>query len=546
MKRPMPGPRSPPSISSARSLRLGADERHGDRTVEHGLSSIGYDDEGVAAQAFDLVAGGLLVGYQLDRRIAAEAALGRSNGCAFASSALMAPLQRMANVSLAHGGPDGPTTEELIAGVDHGIYVIGDKSWSIDMQRHNFQFTGQRFFAIENGRVVGQLRDVAYQSRTTDFWGSLVGLGGESTYLLGGAFNCGKGQPGQAAPVSHGCPSGPVRRRERVERPGGVRPMTPAGRLVPAADVVEEALAAASSGIETIVIVEERSDIDVRFANNTVTSNGVRRDRHVTVAQHRRRRCRRTRRRCWRRAAPPISPKLVADAERAAAGAPVADDATPLIEGTGAARGFEVPPELGDLSVFAPVLIDLREALDRARRDGHVLAGFAARELATTYLGTSRGIRRRHVQPTGSIELVARAGDGSASSWTSRGTPDFTDVVFAEIGGHCPHPPRARPPPRRPRRRALRGVVASRRRGRPRTSIWRRRRAGAKARTGARSSPTRPVGPVLVNRSATSHSRSQAIRRVLASLVPTSWSPRAPASTSRSSTTAHRSRQRVG
>ena len=74
------------------------------------------------------------------------------------------------------------------------------------MQRYNFQFTGQRFFEVRSGRIVGQLKDVAYQASTPEFWGSLEALGGPSTYLLGGAFNCGKGQPGQIAPVSHGCP----------------------------------------------------------------------------------------------------------------------------------------------------------------------------------------------------------------------------------------------------------------------------------------------------------------------------------------------------
>src|SRR5208283_5200507 len=130
---------------------------------------------------------------------AAENGLGRSNGCAFADSPLHAPIQRMANVSLAPAPGPGPTTEELIS--------VGDKSWSIDMQRYNFQFTGQRFFAIDRGRLAGQLRDVAYQATTTDFWGSLEAVGGPQTYVLGGAFNCGKGQPGQVAPVSHGCPA---------------------------------------------------------------------------------------------------------------------------------------------------------------------------------------------------------------------------------------------------------------------------------------------------------------------------------------------------
>jgi TldD protein len=178
----------------------------GDRTVEHGLSTIGYDDEGVAAQTWDLVRDGVLVGYQLDRAMARLKGLGRSNGCAHADSPARVPVQRMANVSL-QPAPDGPSTDELIGRVERGIYVLGDKSWSIDMQRYNFQFTGQRFFKIDNGKLAGQLRDVAYQATTTDFWGSMEAVGGPQTYVLGGAFNCGKAQPSQVAAVSHGCPT---------------------------------------------------------------------------------------------------------------------------------------------------------------------------------------------------------------------------------------------------------------------------------------------------------------------------------------------------
>ena len=182
----------------------------GDRTTPHGLATTGWDDEGVQTQEWDIVRDGVLVGYQLDRRMARQnaAALGvsRSNGCAYADSPAHVPVQRMANVSL-RPAPDGPSTEELIAGVERGIYVVGDKSWSIDMQRYNFQFTGQRFYEIRGGRLVGQLRDVAYQATTTDFWGSLEAVGGPQTYALGGAFNCGKAQPGQIAAVSHGCPA---------------------------------------------------------------------------------------------------------------------------------------------------------------------------------------------------------------------------------------------------------------------------------------------------------------------------------------------------
>jgi TldD protein len=177
-----------------------------DRTVDFGLATIGFDDEGVRAQRWDLVRDGVFVGYQLDRVFAPRLGVGRSNGCSYADSPHHVPIQRMANVSL-QPGPEDVSTEDLIARVQDGIYIVGDKSWSIDMQRYNFQFTGQRFFRIRDGRLDGQVRDVAYQATTTDFWAALEAVGGQSTWRLGGAFNCGKAQPGQVAPVSHGCPS---------------------------------------------------------------------------------------------------------------------------------------------------------------------------------------------------------------------------------------------------------------------------------------------------------------------------------------------------
>ena len=196
------------TIDKLDTLRYGSAVMNvtGDRTVEHGLATVGYDDEGVRTQQFDIVRDGTLVGYQLNRQMAQSNGMGRSNGCAFADSSGHIPLQRMANVSL-QPASDGPSTQDLIAGVERGIYILGDRSWSIDMQRFNFQFTGQQFHRIENGKLVGQVRDVAYQATTTDFWGSMEAVGGPETYVLGGAFNCGKGQPGQVAAVSHGCPA---------------------------------------------------------------------------------------------------------------------------------------------------------------------------------------------------------------------------------------------------------------------------------------------------------------------------------------------------
>ena len=196
------------TLDKLNTLQFGAPMMHvtGDRQVEHGLATVGYDDEGVAAQTWDIVRDGLLVGYQLDRQMAHKEGFGRSNGCAFADQAARVPLQRMPNVSLS-ASTKPITLNDLIGAMDDGLYIVGDKSWSIDMQRYNFQFTGQKFFRVRGGKIVGQVKDVAYQSRTTDFWNSMEAVGGPSTYLLGGAFNCGKGQPQQIAPVSHGCPA---------------------------------------------------------------------------------------------------------------------------------------------------------------------------------------------------------------------------------------------------------------------------------------------------------------------------------------------------
>ncbi|MGA8255632.1 MAG: TldD/PmbA family protein, partial [Nocardioides sp.] len=199
------------------TLQYGSPIMHvtGDRTVPHGLATIGYDDEGVQTQTWDIVKDGVLVGYQLDRPMGVMLpelnqldGKGRSNGCAYADSPGHIPIQRMANVSLQPDpAADAPSTDDLIGRVERGLYVVGDKSWSIDMQRFNFQFTGQRFYKIADGELAGQVRDAAYQATTTDFWGSMEAVGGPQTWELGGAFNCGKAQPGQVAAVSHGCPT---------------------------------------------------------------------------------------------------------------------------------------------------------------------------------------------------------------------------------------------------------------------------------------------------------------------------------------------------
>lgn len=177
-----------------------------DRTQPAGLATVGYDDEGVPAQRWHLIKDGMFVDWQTTRDLAEMAGEKRSYGCNHADSWGSISFPRMPNVSL-QPGPDNTSLDDLIAGVDNGILIYGDGSYSIDQQRYNFQFGGQVFWEIKNGKRGEMLRDVAYQSRTTDFWNSCDALGGQATYELGGSFSDGKGEPGQLNSVSHGCPA---------------------------------------------------------------------------------------------------------------------------------------------------------------------------------------------------------------------------------------------------------------------------------------------------------------------------------------------------
>ncbi len=176
-----------------------------DRTQPAGLATVGYDDDGVPGQKWRLVKDGLFVDWQTTRDLAAQVGRKSSYGCTHADSWGSVPFPRMPNVSL-EAGPSNATREELLADVKSGVLIFGDGSFSIDQQRYNFQFGGQVFWEIKDGKKGEMLRDVAYQARTPDFWGALDALGGRGTYALGGSFGDGKGEPGQSNAVSHGCP----------------------------------------------------------------------------------------------------------------------------------------------------------------------------------------------------------------------------------------------------------------------------------------------------------------------------------------------------
>ena len=189
------------------SLRFGSDLMTivADRSQPGGLSTIGYDDDGAPAESaeFPIVENGVFRNFQMALGQAHLIGLPASNGCAYADSPTAFPIQRMPNISL-KPNPQPCTLDDLFAGVENGIYVVGAGSWSIDQQRDNFQFGGQLFYEIKNGKRGELLRDVAYQGRTTQFWVALDGLGDATTYQLDGTFACGKAEPLQVAPVSHG------------------------------------------------------------------------------------------------------------------------------------------------------------------------------------------------------------------------------------------------------------------------------------------------------------------------------------------------------
>src|SRR5262249_42228767 len=188
-------------VEWGRSVRMGM----AGGCEEGGRSTGAYDDDGVRTKGaeFPIIEKGIFRNYQMAMGQAQLIGRTHSNGCAYADAPTAFPIQRMPNVSL-QPGHENTSLNDLIAGVDRGIFISGAGSWSIDQQRDNFQFGGQIFWEIKNGKLGPMLRDVAYQGRTVAFWNSLDGIGGKSTYELGGAFTCGKAQPPQIAPVSHG------------------------------------------------------------------------------------------------------------------------------------------------------------------------------------------------------------------------------------------------------------------------------------------------------------------------------------------------------
>lgn len=179
-----------------------------DSTVPTGLATFGYDDDGVAAQRWPIVKNGILSGYMTNRELADVIDKDRSYGCNRADGFKNVPIVRIANLSLMPGDFEW---DEMLADSDGAIYMENNKSWSIDQRRLNFQFGCEVAWEVKGGKLGQMYKNPTYQGITPEFWNSCDAICNEKYWDLWGVVNCGKGQPGQRAIMSHG--SSPTRFR---------------------------------------------------------------------------------------------------------------------------------------------------------------------------------------------------------------------------------------------------------------------------------------------------------------------------------------------
>ncbi|TET35619.1 MAG: TldD/PmbA family protein [Planctomycetota bacterium] len=182
-----------------------------DNTMPNGLATKGYDDDFVKSQKWHVIKDGILVDYMTGREVSHAIGAKRSHGSCRADSWKSIPIVRQSNIGLA-AGTEPLTLEELIADTKDGIFIDGMGSFSIDQKRQNFQFGGDCFWEIKDGKLGAILKDVTYQAITTDFWGSLDAVCDERFWIPYGIMGCGKGDPMQVAYMTHG--SAPARFRQ--------------------------------------------------------------------------------------------------------------------------------------------------------------------------------------------------------------------------------------------------------------------------------------------------------------------------------------------
>lgn len=167
------------------------------------LASYAFDDEGTPAERRHLIRQGML-----ERGLGGAVSQQRSGlpgvACARASGWNRPPIDRMANLDLE---PGDSSFEELVAGVENGVFMETNCSWSIDDARNKFQFGCERGRLIRDGELGPVVRKPNYRGISATFWRSLSGVGDASTLAVLGSPYCGKGEPNQLARVGHASPA---------------------------------------------------------------------------------------------------------------------------------------------------------------------------------------------------------------------------------------------------------------------------------------------------------------------------------------------------
>ena len=172
-----------------------------DSTYPGGLGTFAYDDEGVPAQKREVIQDGILVGYHSSRETAQR--IGReSTGCMRADGYNRYPIVRMTNIFLEPGEWD---KEDLIADTRNGLYLGVNKSWSISKMRDRFQYSAEYGYEIKDGKLGPMVKNASFSGNTVEFWRSCDGVANQDSFAVYGLPFCGKGEPWQGGPVSHGC-----------------------------------------------------------------------------------------------------------------------------------------------------------------------------------------------------------------------------------------------------------------------------------------------------------------------------------------------------
>ncbi len=252
-----------------------------DNTEPGTLAATGYDDDGVACQRWDIIREGRFVGYCTNREVAPRIGQTRSRGSNRADSWASVPIVRIANIGLE---PGPSRLDDMIADITRGIYIEGHGSFSIDQRRYNFQFGGDAFWLIENGRRAHMLRDVVYHGITPDFWGRCDAVADASYRRRFGFITCGKGQPGQSGWMTHAASHARFRNISVIQRKGRSMSRQPDDPSALRADGnglisrdhfrrVVDRVVELSDGQHTFIALHDTNGGTTRFANNQIVQN---------------------------------------------------------------------------------------------------------------------------------------------------------------------------------------------------------------------------------------------------------------------------------